>query len=76
MLSGSALHICAGFSFSLKLLRNICATNSVITVFFVHLLCRHTTSADPVAAVTVYLLWLCVVWHAVVMKCRSVFPPT
>lgn len=44
-------------------------------VFFVHLLCRHITSADPVAVVIVVLLWLCVVWHAVVMKCHSVFPP-
>lgn len=52
----SALHICAGFAFSLNSLRNYCRKPSLAMGCFLHLCFRHITGAESVIAVTVYLL--------------------
>lgn len=46
------------FSCSWNLLGNNCATNSLVMVFFLHLCCRHITSAESVTAVSVYCVWV------------------
>lgn len=52
----SALHICAGFAFSLNLLRNYCRKPCLAMRYFLHLCCRRVTGAESVTAVMVYLL--------------------